>query len=57
MFLEPCQALIFQSTGAQSVVHGCFRFQDAEQLTHVPRYSLEFRLLLRRREVTETDAH
>ena len=44
---RPCEALIFQSTGAQSVVHGCFRFQDVDQLTHAPRYSLEFRLLLR----------
>ena len=42
------QALIFQSTGAKSVVHGSFRFQDAEKLTQAPRYSLEFRLLLRR---------
>ena len=42
------QALIFQSTGANAVVHGCFRFQDAEKLTNSPRYSLEFRVLLRR---------
>lgn len=46
------QALIFQSTGAQSVVHGCFRFQDVDQLTHAPRYSLEFRLLLRQLRVS-----
>ena len=54
------QVLIFQSTGAYSVVHGSFRFQDAEKLTHAPRYSLEFRLLLRRfesrEEVHVTDA-
>ena len=41
------QALIFQSTGAEAVVHGCFRYQDVGRLTHAPRYSLEFRLLLR----------
>lgn len=41
------QALIFQSTGADAVVHGCFRFQNAEQVTHSPRFSLEFRVLLR----------
>lgn len=43
------QALIFQSTGAAAVVHGCFRYQDVGRLTHAPRYSLEFRLLLRLR--------
>ncbi|CAJ1406556.1 unnamed protein product [Effrenium voratum] len=42
------EALIFQSTGAMSVAHGSFRFQNEQKLTHEPRYSLEFRLLLRR---------
>ena len=32
------QALIFQSTGAYSVVHGSFRFEDARKLTSLPRY-------------------
>jgi len=47
-YLTNEHALIFQSTGAMSVIHGCFRFEDAGQLTNEPRHSIEWRFLVRR---------
>jgi|MDTB01.1.fsa_nt_gb hypothetical protein len=42
------QALLFQSTGAEAVFHGCCRYADPTQQTKVPRMSMEYRFILKK---------
>lgn len=42
------QALLFQATGEEAVVHGCCRFGEPARRTNVPRQSLEYRFIVRR---------